>query len=136
MIPNINDRHSLAVLATFVHELLNGTYKDETILAECAREVLKSVNLSTRDDVVNLNYPVENPPTLFLSRRNLQTLINKLDRNRIGGNSQCGLIKYYNKDDPKEFRQTEDCVFVFAVEDEEYYKKRLPGAILNIDTPK
>lgn len=61
---------------------------------------------------------------LFLSRRNLQTLINKLDRQKKGEESACTIIKYDNYH-PK-YPQTMDNCLVTAIEDGEYYTEHLP----------
>lgn len=68
---------------------------------------------------------------VYLSRRNLQTLLNKLDRNKRGGNSLCTLVK----DDTTHKRYPcSEVVVVTAVEDEEYYDDRQPGRCL--DAPR
>lgn len=60
-----------------------------------------------------------------LSRRNLQTLLNKLDRNKVTpGASQCTILK-----------RREGTFFVQAVEDEEYYQGEQPGPMHPIDDP-
>lgn len=66
---------------------------------------------------------------VYLSRRNLETLINKLDANRKReGESQCTLIK---KDtEHPQYPQSHSHVFVTAVEDEEYYIDRAPGLVV------
>lgn len=82
--------------------------------------------------------------TIFLSRRNLLTLINKLDRVQAGGESACAIIKY----DSAHPEYPTDCapvivaaleddtpVTVTAVEDDAYYTDREAGAILPIDDP-
>lgn len=73
---------------------------------------------------------------LYLSRRNLQTLINKLDRQVKGEATACTICKYKNADDPAEFAQSFDSVMVIAVEDEEYYSNRDAGAVHPADDPK
>ena len=70
---------------------------------------------------------------LFLSRRNLQTLLNKLDRVAGGDSSECSLLKYKNPDDP--FVQTIDEVKVTAVEDDVYYTTRPAGIVHPADDP-
>jgi len=64
-------------------------------------------------------------PQIYLTRRNLLTLLNKLDRNRIGGDSACTIIKRDNKH-PK-YPQTMAQISITALEDEEYYTDRGPG---------
>lgn len=58
---------------------------------------------------------------LFLSRRNLFTLIHKLDRVRDGDFSSCSIVKYDDRH-PK-YPQTMDSIIVEAVENEEYYDR-------------
>ena len=71
---------------------------------------------------------------LYLSRRNLLTLLSKLDRVKNGEDSYCAIIK--NDTQHKDFPATISNVWVFAVEDEDYYLDRLPGDVLPKDTPK
>ncbi len=71
---------------------------------------------------------------LYLSRRNLQTLLNKLDRNKTGGESGCTLIKHDNTH-PVYPATMSHCI-VAAVEDEEYYRDRGPGDVFHRDQPK
>lgn len=70
---------------------------------------------------------------VYLSRRNLLTLLNKLDRVQRGENSACAIIKHDNVH-PK---YPTDCalVLIAAVEDDAYYTKRNPGQVLPIDEP-
>lgn len=72
--------------------------------------------------------------TVYLSRRNLQTLLNKLDRVKAGEHSFCTIIKN-DKTHPK-YPQTTDEIMITAVEDDDYYKDRNPGEILKVDEPK
>ena len=69
---------------------------------------------------------------LYLSRRNLQTLLNKLDRVKAGGKSECTLVK--QDDVHPVYPATHNPIFVTAVEDEDYYAERQPG--FTIDPPK
>ena len=69
---------------------------------------------------------------IFLSRRNLLTLLSKLDRKSNGEETACTLIK--NKT-AGNFVQTMDSIQVTAVEDSEYYTERLPGIVHPSDTP-
>ncbi len=68
---------------------------------------------------------------LYLSELNLRTLLNKLERHKNGGNSQCSIIKYKNINDP--LFQSMDSIIITAVLDEEYYTDRNPGKVLDID---
>lgn len=65
---------------------------------------------------------------LYLSRRNLLTLLAKLDQNVAGDEpSACTLIKSDNEH-PK-YPQTMERCAVQAIEDDEYYAHRQPGAV-------
>ncbi len=76
-----------------------------------------------------------NPPAkIFLSRRNLLTLINKLDRVREGGSSMCTLIKTDNVHPL--YAQTMPYCIIRALEDEDYYSGRAPGPVLPVDEPR
>ena len=68
--------------------------------------------------------PVEQ---IYLSRRNLLTLLSKLDRKAAGEETQCTLIKRDNMH-PK-YPQTMEAIIVTALEDDEYYGNRPAGAI-------
>lgn len=70
---------------------------------------------------------------LFLSRRNLLTLLSKLDRKSNGEETACTLIKHKNPLD--KFTQTMNSISVTAVEDSEYYTERLHGEVHPLDTP-
>lgn len=69
---------------------------------------------------------------IYLSRRNLLTLLAKLDRNRAGGNSAVTLIKRDVKHPT--FPQTLPAIAVTAIEDDTYYD-RPPGDVLEQDEP-
>lgn len=71
---------------------------------------------------------------LFLSRRNLLTLLSKLDGVKAGEASKCTLLK---KDTlhPK-FPQSHKLISVTAVEDEDYYVDRSPGYIRESDATR
>jgi hypothetical protein len=73
--------------------------------------------------------------TLYLSRRNLQTLINKLDRVAAGGSSALTLVK---QDTTHPKYPSTDVVRVIAVEDEEYYGtgERDAGEVFPADVPR
>jgi hypothetical protein len=71
---------------------------------------------------------------VYLSRRNLLTLLSKLDRVKAGERSACTLNKHDNQH-PK-FSQTMPGVSVIAVEDEDYYIDRSPGRVHKKDEPK
>lgn len=63
---------------------------------------------------------------LYLSRRNLLTLLSKLDRVRAGGISERTLVKL----DPDNHD-----VWVTAIEDAEAYADRKPGVVFPADDP-
>ena len=71
---------------------------------------------------------------VYLSRRNLLTLLSKLDRLADGEETKCTLIKR-DTVHPR-YPQTMNEIEVIAVEDDEYYDYRLPGEVLPIDCPK
>ena len=62
--------------------------------------------------------------TVYLTRRNLLTLLNKLDRVLIGGDSSKTLVK---RDTSHSKFPCSDVTIVVAVEDEDYYTDREPG---------
>lgn len=70
---------------------------------------------------------------IYLSRRNLLTLINKLDRVKSGGTSHCALIK--GDTTHSKYPQTIDQIMVIAVEDKDYYIDREAGEVLSVDDP-
>ncbi len=67
---------------------------------------------------------------VFLTRRNLKTLLAKLDKNKIcPGTSACTIIK--SDTIHKTYPLTgADQIWVTGVEDEEYYIDREPGAMI------
>jgi hypothetical protein len=71
---------------------------------------------------------------IYLSRRNLLTLLSKLDRKKQGDGTRCTLIKT-DTTHPK-FAQTIDEIEVIAVEDSEYYVDRTPGQVHHLDELK
>ena len=71
------------------------------------------------------------PHTLYLSRRNLLTLLSKLDRQAAGDATACAIIKSANPADP--YCNTIDQVVVTAVADEEFYANRQPGVMHPLD---
>ena len=72
---------------------------------------------------------------IYLSERNLRTLLSKLDRKKKGDSTMCTLIKYQQK--TGEFRQTVDEVMVVAVADDIYYpaQNRIAGDVHPLDSP-
>lgn len=73
---------------------------------------------------------------LYLSRRNLLTLLSKLDRFERGEETKCGIVKHSNHLDPYSMRiEYVDDVMVVAIPDERYYVNRKAGPMLPIDDP-
>ena len=70
---------------------------------------------------------------LFLSRRNLLTLLSKLDRTAAGDRSGCTIVK---QDTVHPYYPSTDVIAVTAVEDEDYYTDRRPGRVHPADEPK
>ena len=70
---------------------------------------------------------------VFLSRRNLLTLLSKLDRKAKGEGTACTLIKS-DVLHPKYPCSTK--IVVTAVEDNDYYTDRAPGPVHPSDEPK
>ena len=73
---------------------------------------------------------------VYLSRRNLLTLLSKLDRNlELAESSKCTIIK---QDTTHPKYPCTDATFVTAVEDEEYYVTgdRGPGRVHPADDPR
>lgn len=69
---------------------------------------------------------------LFLSRRNLEALLDKLNHNTIDGvqRSVCTIIK--NDTTHPTHRQTVGPIAVTAIEDDEYYIDREPGPVATL----
>lgn len=65
--------------------------------------------------------------TVYLSRRNLLTLLSKLDRRAKGEQTECTLVKRDHSHPV--YPQSHHVMFVVGVEDAEYYKDREPGAV-------
>ena len=71
---------------------------------------------------------------IFLTRRNLLTLLSKLDRRKLGEETKCTLIKCDNQH--KDYPQTMEECLVTAVEDAEYYNEsRTAGEVHQDDDP-
>jgi len=75
--------------------------------------------------------------TIYLSRRNLETLLSKLDRLENGEDTTCAIIKY-SQPNIDAFKQTIDSVMIVAVPNDKYYKAqaRSPGVVVPEDQPK
>lgn len=70
---------------------------------------------------------------VYLSRRNLLSLLNKMDRTLNGDTSNCTIIKYKNDGDP--CQQTMDTLIVTGVEDDVFYANRPAGIMHEKDDP-
>mgnify|MGYP000016337112 CR=1 FL=1 len=62
---------------------------------------------------------------IYLSKRNLLTLLSKLERLEAGEDTKCAIIKHANALDP--YCNTIDEVAVIAIPDEKFYVNRQPG---------
>lgn len=71
----------------------------------------------------------ENPVTVLLSRKNLMTLLLKLDRRRNGERTHCTLIK-------QDLNNVNIPVVITAEEDAEVYKNRSPGRMVTQEEAK
>lgn len=69
---------------------------------------------------------------VYLSRRNLLSLLSKLDRKRAGEASACTIIK--NDAAHEKYPQSMEQIAVTALEDEEYYD-RPTGPVYAKDDP-
>jgi hypothetical protein len=63
---------------------------------------------------------------VYLTRRNLLTLISKLDRVKAGEESACTIVK---TDTAHPKYPCSDSIVVMAVEDEDYYTDREAGSV-------
>lgn len=68
---------------------------------------------------------------IYLSKRNLLTLLSKLDRQATGDATACAIVKSANSADP--YCNTIDQVVVVAVADDEFYANRSPGVMHPLD---
>lgn len=79
---------------------------------------------------------MRNDVQLFLSRKNLQTLIEKLDAVKEGRSSKCTIVKMDTTHPVYPMTQTGEgwlgSVTVTALEDEEYYIDREPGEMAKV----
>ena len=67
---------------------------------------------------------------IYLSRRNLETLLAKLDAVKVGKRSECTIIKLDNKHPV--YAQTMPMCAITALEDNVYYTEREPGPVLPV----
>lgn len=70
---------------------------------------------------------------LYLTRRNLLTLLSKLDRKKAGDQTECTLMK---RDTTHSKYPSTDVIVITAVEDEDYYTDRLAGPVNPLDEAK
>jgi hypothetical protein len=70
---------------------------------------------------------------VYLTRRNLLTLLSKLDRAAKGEETACTLVKRDNAH-PR-YPQSHSEIVVTALEDDVYYTDRAPGDVHPSDTP-
>lgn len=74
---------------------------------------------------------------LYLSKRNLLTLLSKLERYEAGQETNCAIIKHNSHLDPYSLNlQGETDIMIIAIPDERYYTNRDPGEVHTLDTPK
>jgi hypothetical protein len=74
---------------------------------------------------------------LYLSKRNLLTLLSKVERFEAGDETKCAIIKYRNVLDPYNMSiGGEEAVTVIAIPDEKYYTQRAAGEVHPKDTPE
>ena len=71
---------------------------------------------------------------LYLSRRNLLTLLSKLDGVKAGEQSTCSIIKQDGVHPV--YPSSPVPILITALEDEEYYTDRPPGYVLPLDIPR
>ncbi len=71
--------------------------------------------------------------TVYLTRRNLLTLVSKLDRKKAGEGTACTLVK---RDTTHSKYPCSDVIVVTALEDADYYTDRGPGPVNPADIPK
>ena len=69
---------------------------------------------------------------VYLSRRNLLTLLSKLDRNKVDPGSTACRIDKRDTNHPTD-PQTHEMILVHALEDEVYYTDRAPGEVHPLD---
>lgn len=70
---------------------------------------------------------------VYLSRRNLLTLLSKLDRKKNGEATYCTIVK--NDNEHPKYPCSEPDIAITAVEDDEYYTYREAGFVLPDDDP-
>lgn len=73
---------------------------------------------------------------LYLSKRNLLTLLSKLERDNAGEVTACSIVKHQTPGPA--YQQTMKAIMVIAVQDEDYYpaQDRGPGMVHEADEEK
>jgi len=89
-------------------------------LSPIAKEDLKDIRVEQGDNFGGVE-------KVYLSRKNLQTLLSKLDRKKRGDYTHCTLVKC-DTVHPK-YSQTMKEIAITAVEDKDYYADRNPGVV-------
>lgn len=74
--------------------------------------------------------------TVYLSRRNLETLLSKLNRKANGEQTTCTIVKTQGPA-TEAFRQSMKAVAIVAVDNDEYYgaQQRPAGVVHDADEP-
>lgn len=72
--------------------------------------------------------------TVYLSKRNLLTLLSKLERLEAGEQTECTIVKYADKN--ATHVQTMASINVVAIPDEVAYAHRPAGAVVDADEVK
>jgi len=72
--------------------------------------------------------------TVYLSKRNLLTLLSKLERLEAGEQTECTIVKYADKN--AKHVQTMASINVVAIPDEVAYAHRPAGAVVDADEAK
>ena len=93
-----------------------------------------SVLKDNMDYSQELGLELEEDNIVYLSKRNLLTLLSKLERFEKGEETKCAIIKRAVTLDPYCMRGIDSCMIV-AIPDEKYYVGRKPGAMDPRDTP-
>lgn len=70
---------------------------------------------------------------VYLTRRNLLTLLNKMDRAMAGEQTHCTIVKR-DVEHPTHPQNAQE-IWVTGVEDHIYYKDRIPGVMHPKDEP-
>lgn len=75
--------------------------------------------------------PLHFMQTVYLSKRNLLTLLSKLERLEAGDTTECTIIKYADKD--AKYTQSMPSIKVVAIPDDVAYAHRPAGAVVEAD---